>query len=201
MRTSLEHLSDTELLTRMLASGEGAWREFYRRFDRLVWLQIHRVTACFSKVLGEFDLEEIHANFYASLVVADHHKLRAWDPAKGAKLGTWLALLASNACHDYLRSVARRPRYALLSDLADTLSDGKDLFDRTAARRDCERLEGTLERMGERDRTLLLMLFVDESSPAEVAARFSMPVKTVYTRCHRLRAALRRQRDPRPLAA
>jgi RNA polymerase sigma-70 factor (ECF subfamily) len=198
---ALDTISDTDLLTRMIAGEERAWREFHRRFDRLVWMQIHRVTGSFSKLLCTADQEEIHANFYASLLANEHHKLRCYDPARGAKLATWITMLVGHCCHDYLRAVNRRPGSTTLATVENVLPDEADLFERTAVRQSCERLAHSLLLLAERDQLMVRMLFVDESSPNEIAEAVGIPVKTVYTRCHRLRAALRRQRDDAALAA
>ncbi|MBL8601503.1 MAG: sigma-70 family RNA polymerase sigma factor [Myxococcales bacterium] len=201
MHQTFETLSDTDLLARMLRGEDRAWREFHRRFDRLVWMQIHRVTGSFAKVLSSADQEEIHANYYASLLSNDMHKLRCYDPNRGARLGTWITLLVGHCCHDYLRAVSRRPAGANLAALENILHVEEDLFEKTAARLSCERLAETLGEMSERDQTMVKMLFVDESSPNEIAEVCAIPVKTVYTRCHRLRVALKKQRDDGALAA
>lgn len=199
--TALDTLSDTDLLGRMIAGDERAWREFHRRFDRLVWMQIHRVTGGFNKLLCAADQEEIHANFYASLLANGHHKLRYYDPARGAKLATWITMLVGNCCRDYLRALKRRPGSATLATVENVLPDQADLLERTALRESCERLANSLLVLAERDQLMVRMLFVDESSPNEIAEAVGIPVKTVYTRCHRLRASLRRHRDEAALAA
>jgi len=197
----LDTITDTDLLARMIAGEERGWREFHRRFDRLVWMQIHRVTGSFSKVLCGADQEEIHANFYASLLANDHHKLRCYDPARGARLSTWITLLVGHCCHDYLRALGRRPGSTTLTAVENILPDDTDLFERTVIRQRCEQLAQSLLVLGERDQTMVQMLFVDESSPAEISEAVGIPVKTVYTRCHRLRAALRRRQVEEAQAA
>ncbi len=47
--------------------------------------------------------------------------------------------------------------------------------------------------MSDRDRSVIVKIYVEEASPDEVAAEFGMSVKTVYTRTHRIRHALRRR--------
>lgn len=86
-----------------------AWKEFLRRYDRLIWRCITKVTGRFTQLVTAEDAREIHANFLVLLTTNDMHKLRLFDPAKGNRLGTWIGLLAINCAWDYLRSLSRQP--------------------------------------------------------------------------------------------
>lgn len=186
-------LSETELRDRMIRREEAAWREFQRRYDRLVWLQIHRLGAAFPRSLAPVDLEEIHANLYAALLTNDMHRLRCWDASKGTRLATWIALLTMNIARDYLRAVTRRPGCAPIESVASTLPCDSDPAEHAASRQTCARLSDAVSEMSERDRSVIVRIYLDEATPDEVAAELGMSVKTVYTRTHRIRHALRRR--------
>lgn len=200
MNHSLESLSEIELRDRMLTRDEGAWREFHRRYDRLVWMQIHRLGAAFPRSLGAADLDEIHANLYAALLSNGMHRLRYWEPGKGTRLATWIALLTTNIARDYLRAVARRPGASPIEAHAATLRSDADPVEHASARQACARLGEAMLDMSARDRSVLLKVYLEEASPDEVAAAFGMSVKTVYTRTHRIRHALRRRIGERAAA-
>src|SRR5690606_19470762 len=58
-RLSPSDFTDQELLQRMLERDGKAWREFYRRFDRLIYRCIHKVTGRFRHSVGPDDVQEI----------------------------------------------------------------------------------------------------------------------------------------------
>lgn len=194
---TLQSLTEIELRDRMLARHEGAWREFHRRYDRLVWMQIHRLASAFPRALTPADLEEIHANLYAALLANEMHRLRYWEPSKGTKLATWIALLSTNIARDYLRAVKRRPGSSPIESHATTLRSEADPADHATVRQTCDRLRDALGGMSERDRSVLFRLYVEEATPDEIAREFGMSVKTIYTRTHRIRHALRRRMGDR----
>lgn len=204
MTNTYSTLNDAQLRDRLLTLDGAAWREFHRRYDRMVWTCVHRVVARFSGVVPSDALHEIRANFYASLLANDLHKLRTFDVDRGNKLGSWIGLIAINAAWDYLRGCARRPTAPLFA--AENLhSEEADLFTRSAAREECARLADVVMGMSKRDREFVQLYFVDGRSPQEVADALGMNVKSVYTKKHRLtrqlRDALRAKLEPVSIAA
>ncbi len=204
MTNTLTTLNDAQLRDRLLTLDEAAWREFHRRYDRMVWTCVHRVVARFSGVVPSDALHEIRANFYAALLANDLHKLRTFDVERGNKLGSWIGLIAINAAWDYLRTCARRPTAPLFA--AEGLhSEETDLFTASAARQECARLADVVGALPARDREFVRLYFVDGRSPQEVADALGMNVKSVYTKKHRLtrhlRDALRARLDALPAAA
>jgi len=190
MTTPLTTLTDAQLRDRLLNLDEAAWREFHRRYDRMVWTCAHRVITRFSNVVPSDALHEIRANFYAALLANDMHKLRTFEVERGNKLGSWLGLLAINAAWDYLRGCARRPTAPLV--VAEGLhSETTDLFALSAARQDCARLAAIVNTLSPRDREFVKLYFIDGRSPQEVAEALGMNVKSGYTKKHRLTRHLR----------
>lgn len=191
---------DQALVTRLLRGDAAGWREFQVRFDRLVRRQVERVCRGFARVLGNDEMEEIRAEFYLSLVDREMRKLRLFDPARGLKLSSWVALLAGNAARDFLRAHRRRP--ATLSSTGDVdRTDERDLFEETAHRERCSRTLDALKNFAPQDQRLLLMLHVEEASVEEIARACGGSEKTVYTRAHRIRAQVRQRCNPAALAA
>lgn len=197
MKSHFESLTDAELLAQMLSHKPRAWSEFERRFDRLVWQQVLRIGRRLGKRLTRTDLEEMRADFYAALVMHDYRKLRLYDPARGMKLSSWVGLLAANAARDFIRALRRRPRTLSIEDRDRDLSSERDLFEQTAQREKCQKLLAAFETLPERDRALLWGLYIDERSPDEVAQACEISPKTVYTRCHRVRAEIKRRANSR----
>lgn len=187
---TLESLTEVELLDRMFAHDQAAWREFCRRYDRLIWRCITKVTTRFGNVLSPEDVREVYANFLCALMANDMHKLRMFKPEKGNRLGTWIGLLAINNAWDYLRSVARQPAGDPLSLAEERPSSAPDPFEEVAQREDCTRVEKLLRSFSRRDRTFVTLYFVDGRSPEEVADEMGISIKTVYSKKHKIRTRL-----------
>jgi RNA polymerase sigma-70 factor (ECF subfamily) len=188
--TQLQSLTEIELLERLFAHDARAWGEFCRRYDRLIWRCITKVTTRFGNVLAAEDVREIYANFLLALMANDMHKLRMFKPEKGNRLGTWVGLLAINTSWDYLRSVARQPAGDPLSLAAERPSIAPDPFEQVAQREDCDRVERLLGSFSRRDRTFVTLYFVDGRTPEEVADEMGISVKTVYSKKHKIRTRL-----------
>jgi RNA polymerase sigma-70 factor (ECF subfamily) len=186
----MDSLSEIELLEKMFAHHEGAWREFCRRYDRLIWRCITKVTARFGNVLSQEDVREVYANFLVALMANDMHKLRVFKPEKGNRLGTWIGLLAINTAWDYLRSVARQPAGDPLSLAEERPCGAPDPFEQVAQREDCTRVEQLLGTFSRRDRTFVTLYFVDGRTPEEIADEMGISVKTVYSKKHKIRSRL-----------
>jgi RNA polymerase sigma-70 factor (ECF subfamily) len=184
--------TDEELLARMLADEAGAWREFQRRFDRLVYRCIQRVTARFAGVLGTEDVREIHAQLMLSLAVRDRHKLRAFDATRGAKLSSWVGMLATNAAWDHLRSVARQPQTTTIDRAELVSSAAADPFEAMLERERWARVHDALSELSDKDRTFVQLYYVEGLSPEEVAGEMDISIKTVYSKKHKIRCRLER---------
>ncbi|MAQ13500.1 MAG: RNA polymerase subunit sigma [Sandaracinus sp.] len=185
-----EDFTDEELRGRMLLRDARAWREFHRRFDRLVYRCIHKVTGRFRRVVGEDDVQEIYAQFLLNLTARDMRKLRQFDPARGNKLGSWIGLLATNAAWDHLRSLSRRPQTTEIDAAHDLSCDDGDPYAAMADKERWELLNQALESFSKKDRTFVKLYFVEGLSPEEVAEVMDVSVKTVYSKKHKIRCRL-----------
>ncbi len=120
----------------------------------------------------------------------DHRVLRSWDPARGASLDTFVALVAERHVRAVLRSGRKSAwREDLTLDLESaggTTGDGeRHMLSKDLLERILDRLEGELT---PRSRELFRALFVEELPAEEVAERFGMSSNALYTWTSRLRA-------------
>lgn len=201
MKTGCEALSETDLLGRMFARDGAAWREFHRRYDRLIWCCIGKVTNRFTHVLSPQDVQEVYANLFVGLMANDMHKLRSFNPERGNKLGTWVGMLAVHVAWDYLRALTRQPVGDPLSVVEDAPAIEESPFDRVAQREDCDRVARMVSGLSRRDRTFVRLYFVDGCTPEEVAEAMGISVKTVYTKKHKIRTRLERLLEERGASA
>lgn len=184
--------TEESLLIAMLERDSRAWREFERRYDRLIHRCIQKVITRFSSSLGSEDAEEVRAQFLLSLTRRDMQKLRSFDPSRGLKLSSWIGLLAANAAWDYMRTVAREPSYSDFSAAESLAELDPDPFERLLHKERWNRIGQTLRAFSPKDRTFVHLYYVDGLSPEEVASAMEISVKTVYSKKHKIRLRLRK---------
>jgi RNA polymerase sigma-70 factor (ECF subfamily) len=186
---------------RLLASDKDAWKAFHDTYGRLISSAIVRVVGRFGLGAGSEDVREIEASLSVELLLHDKAKLRAFDPNRGARFGTWIAMLASHAAYDFLRRRRREPRGDASISEDDLASDTPDPHGL------CElgeraRLVATLTSgFSAKDREFLELYFAERLEPAEVAARMGISVKTVYSKKHKIQGRLEEILERRRLAA
>lgn len=185
-----EGWDDETLLSRMLMRDGVAWREFHRRFDRLIYRCIHKVTGRFTSVLSSEDVREIYAMLLMNLTARNMHKLRSFQPERGNKLSSWIGLLATNTAWDYLRQVARQPNCTGLTDAEEIRTCRPDPYQQLADKERWGLVNETLRAFSKKDRTFVRLYYVDGLTPEEIAEHMSISVKTVYSKKHKIRCRL-----------
>lgn len=185
-----ESWTDETLVARLLTSDAGAWREFERRYERLIERCIVKVTRRFSAVVGADDVREIAATLRVSLLAHGMHKLRTFDPERGNRFSSWIGLLAINCAYDYLRAVRREPGKAALAEATDLAAETPDPFEAVAQRQRARIAQQLLEGFSARDRAFAALYFGEGLAPVAIAARMRISVKTVYSKKHKIQARL-----------
>ena len=186
----ITEVSEQELLRGVLEDDARAWRQFYQRYDLLIYRCITRITAKFP-ALDQEDVAEIHSNVAVNLLRRDKHKLRRFDFSKGSKLGSWIGMIAVQTSYDYLRSQSRQPAFnTITADSAWQPDEAATAFDLVAAREELAQLSRALGDFSELDRRFVQFYYLEEREPVEVASAMSISVKTVYTKKHKLRIRL-----------
>ncbi|MFO0694822.1 MAG: sigma-70 family RNA polymerase sigma factor [Polyangiales bacterium] len=194
-------LTERELVARMLERDDLAWREFHRRYDRLVFRCIHKVTVRFRSVLGSEDVREIYSQFLVNLTARDMHRLRAFAPERGNKLGSWIGMLATNAAWDHLRALSRQPVCTELVDELPRESTYTDPHSALEQKQDWDLVNGLLRGFSEKDRDFVRLFYVDGLTPEQVAEEMEISVKTVYSKKHKIRCRLEGVLSERRLTA
>ncbi len=183
-------LSDDRLLQLVLRKNQAAWGELMRRFRGLVFRCITKVAAKYDAVLSNEDANEIFGDMCFNLLRDDMRKLRAYDPNRGAKLGSWLGLLAINTAYDYLRQTSRRPLLDRLDGTLDRAGDGPSALDAILEKERWGYLNTLLSDFSARDRRFVELYYVGGLMPDEVARAMGISVKTVYSKKNKLRTRL-----------
>lgn len=188
--------SDETLLEGMLRRDDGSWKEFHRRFDRLVYRCIYRVTSRFAGIVASEDVHEIHAQFLLALTRRDMHKLRAFDEQRGSKLASWIGMLATNAAWDHLRAMTRQPQCIDVGEHEHAAPTECDPYESLLEKERWGQIDQTLCSFSEKDRTFVRLFYMDGLSPEQVAEEMRISVKTVYSKKHKIRGRLQRMLQP-----
>ncbi|HEU4412463.1 MAG TPA: sigma-70 family RNA polymerase sigma factor [Polyangiaceae bacterium] len=181
---------ELRLVARMVAGEARAWREFQRRYDRLIYRCITKVTARFAARVSADDVHEIYATLLLQLLANDMHKLRTFDPERGNRLGSWIGLLAINAAYDHLRSLRRESNSQPIQEAEQVRGEGLDPYEECERREQAEVVTKMLGDFSEKDRQFMVLYFGEGLKPEEVAEKMSISVKTVYSKKHKIQSRL-----------
>ncbi len=189
-RADATSTTDERLVAGMIENEAWAWKEFQRRYDRLIHRCITKVTRRFSSLLGHDDVRDIYASLYLSLIAQDRHKLRTFDPERGNRFSSWIGLLAINCTYDYLRTLKREPNKGSLAEAAELACELPDPFDNAVDSERAQIATRVLDAFSEKDQTFATLYFGEELDPVEIAARMKISVKTVYSKKHKIQSRL-----------
>src|SRR5690349_12777423 len=105
-----ERAAELSLREGLLRGEAAAWRAFSQQHGRLVCATVARIVRRFGMIATSEDVREIEAWFSVELLANDMAKLRAFQPERGVRFSTWIAMLASHTAYDFLRKKRREPR-------------------------------------------------------------------------------------------
>jgi RNA polymerase sigma-70 factor, ECF subfamily len=177
--------SDGDLL-RLLSSGdEGAFLEFYRRHQGMVYRFALQMT-------GKLEIaEEITQEVFMAVM----NSARRYDRGRGSAP----AFLYGIARNFVLRALEReRPYVAIVDDpnadsaghSAKEPADGKDIFGELAQNERLETLRKAVLALPPAYREVVVLCDLDERDYAEAAVALGCAIGTVRSRLHRARALL-----------
>ena len=187
---SLDFGDEETLIAGLIANLPVAWREFQKRYDRLIHRCITKVTRRFASIVSQDDVREIYATLYLSLLSNDRRKLRSFDPERGNRFSSWIGLLSINCAYDYLRSLKREPPKEQLAEAAELPNEAPDAFEMTADRQRATIVATAFQGFSEKDRLFAALYFGEGMDPAEIARRMGISVKTVYSKKHKIQSRL-----------
>jgi RNA polymerase sigma-70 factor, ECF subfamily len=182
--------SDDALVEAMINNDPRSWREFQRRYDRLIHRCITKVTRRFASVVMQQDVREIYATLLVSLLANDKHKLRTFDPERGNRFSSWIGLLAINCAYDYLRALKREPSKGTLAEAADLVCDLPDPYEQAVEHERAAIAARTLDGFSAKDRAFANLYFGEGMEPTEIARTMNISVKTVYSKRHKIQSRL-----------
>lgn len=170
---------DEELIARITAGDEAAFRVLAERYGNLLYSIAYRMR--FSKAGAEDVVQE------AMMRIWQH--AGKWDKAKGASVKTWICRIASNLCIDDLRKQGRETG-DMPEDRADDAAGPHDALE--------EKQTGAmvgrqLQALPRRQRMALVLFHYEGLSVVEVAQALGTSHKGAESLLTRARVALRQR--------
>jgi RNA polymerase sigma-70 factor (ECF subfamily) len=184
------HLSDLALLQRVLAGEEHAWNELIARFRGLIYRCITKAVHKYQAVLSNEDTDEIFSEVCLNLLRNDMRKLRAYDPTRGSKLGSWLGLIAINTAYDHLRATARQPMLDRIEGCPERADGRPGPLELLLSAERYRRLNSLAAAFSPRDQRFMELYFGRGMTPMEVARQMNISIKTVYSKKNKIRKRL-----------
>lgn len=185
---------DRALVARCLAHERAAWDAFVVRFSRLIYGVIHETLRRHGGARDDEVVDELFHTAFLALYENNYKRLRQWSGR--CSLASWIRLVTSSVVIDQLRR--RRPMTPIDTvgaegPVPDYLVDGaKPPVEVLVDAERAIRVREALESLAPADRELLLLLYRDDHSPAEIAERLEIKPGALYTRKNR---ALQRLRE------
>jgi RNA polymerase sigma-70 factor (ECF subfamily) len=198
---SPERAAELSLREGLLRGEAAAWRTFTRQHGRLVCATVARIVRRFGLIATSEDVREIEAWFSVELLANDMAKLRAFQPERGVRFSTWIAMLASHTAYDFLRKRRREPRADAECDTESLACDAPDPYSVCELMERGRLIETLASDLTEKDREFLELYYAEGLDPTEVAVRMGISVKTVYSKKHKIQGRLEALLCRRHLAA
>ena len=196
-----ERAAELSLREGLLRGEATAWRAFSQQHGRLVCATVARIVRRFGMIATSEDVREIEASFSVELLANDMAKLRAFQPERGVRFSTWIAMLASHTAYDFLRKKRREPRADVEYEAESVACEAPDPFSVCELMERTRLVEKLAEELTQKDREFLELYYAEGLEPTEVAARMGISVKTVYSKKHKIQGRLEALLERRHLAA
>jgi RNA polymerase sigma factor (sigma-70 family) len=116
--------------------------------------------------------------------------VRRWHQRRDANVGAWLFAILHNVAVDQFRKVAARGRHVAINEI------GEDTFGEAAAQEHRLMYQDVLNKLAklpEEQRSVLLLVAVEDLSYADAAKVLNVPLGTVMSRLSRARERLQQE--------
>jgi len=176
-----------DLIERCLAGDEAAWNEFFIHTGPLITYVASQKFRRMGFPHDHQDIENIRQNIHLSL----------WRDGKLAtikerdKVIPWICAYTNYSVSNYARSL--KPFDLPHAGIADESILGSDLNPAEAlSQEDTQReIEKALDALGDKERTIIKLLYFYEKSYREISEIMNIPLGTVLISAHRAKSALK----------
>ncbi len=190
----------SDIVARAIARKPDAIRALIRILTPVIQIRVARALQRSHTVRSQGrspaqDVEDLTQEVFLALFDDDSRALRAWDPARGSTLTSFVSLVAEHQVASILRSGKRRPwRHEDTSDeVLEFVPAERPGTERRIASRQLYALvvERLRSELSPRGLELFYALMVDEEPVDAVCARLSMTADAVYAWRSRLAKTVR----------
>jgi RNA polymerase sigma-70 factor (ECF subfamily) len=186
MATDLNEARDRDLVRRIAAGDEDAFRGLFRRYAPTAIALARRVAR--QPYLAEEIVQEAFLALWRNPV--------AYDPSRGS-VRSWLMGMVHHRAVDAVRreeSQRRRAEEAKASDVVVVEDPAEAVVEELGAPQERETVRAALEGLPEEQRQVIELMYFGGLSQSRIAERLELPLGTVKSRTllgmRRLRAAL-----------
>ena len=187
---------DYGLVQRLVAGDAVAWKLFVQRFQRLVLARVLVAAREVNQPLVQADAEDLCAEVFSQLVTGNFAVLRRFEGR--STLSTWLCVVTRRIVLRKL-SIARREPSRPVQPMPplDSLpgADGNDPLAILIGGEDRALLATGMAQLGERQRQLACLFYIDGRSYREISEQLQIPMNSIgptLARIHdKLRAAMK----------
>jgi RNA polymerase sigma-70 factor, ECF subfamily len=172
---------------------DRAWNEFVARFQRLIASCVRQTLVRYGTRLHSDEIDDHAGEVWVALLDDDLRRLRAFSPDRGAKVSTFIGLIATNVTIDKLR----RCRLDV-TPIDDCVTNDRALLVKETALSDVEHRQHAaiahvaMAQLSAVERSFVTEAFCEERDPALMARERGVTKTTIYTRKVKVRDKLRR---------
>jgi RNA polymerase sigma-70 factor (ECF subfamily) len=175
-----------DLVRRCIDRQLGAWREFVDLYAPTVKALARRYLRLHGQYPDESILEDMLQDVMVALTRRDYKLLRNYDPTYSFK--TYLGVVTRTEVHRLLRK--KRPQLGAAEELEAAAPVVEDASGGAEENETAEILTAALERLPERDATILKLRFMREFDYRRIAEALGMPEASVGQTLHRAKQKL-----------
>jgi len=183
---------DYGLVQRLVAGDAAAWKIFVQRFQRLVLARVLVAAREVNQPLAQADAEDLCAEVFSQLVAGNFAVLRRFEGR--STLSTWLCVVTRRIVLRKLSITRREPSRPVQSmPPLDSLpgADGNDPLTILIGGEDRALLATGMAQLGERQRQLACLFYIDGCSYREISEQLQIPVNSIGPTLARIHDKLR----------
>jgi len=174
-------------INQALNGCEASWRSAYPQMTKLISAAIWRVARRAGRRATQVEVEDAIGQVWLALAKNDWRKLREHDLSKGRSIESWVTLIATRVTIDGLRKRNKHAKDVSTHDFSlhigpQRLNPEKKAWMRTKIRIS----KDILTALPDEERQFLIDTVWHDMPTKEIAKRYGIKAKTVYTRKHRI---------------
>ena len=173
-------MQEKNIIDAIKAGDEQAMQKIICRYSRLLW---SIVGAVLSQVGTTEDMEECVADVFIDLW--EHPQ--KYDESRGG-LKAWLSVIARNKAIDRYRQKTKIQTIPLEETVLAQMGVEPEMENR-------EGLQEALAELTEEEKEILLLRYVYQQKPKEMAVALGLSVKQIENRLYRIKAKMRKQME------